>query len=1109
MSSAVKTSAGVALCALLLCAEASFVCGAGKTYPDGSVSPFAPAFFGVGICQGSISSEVNGVAANGGTFIGAVGDCQNSEDTFSNYAAAVLFQPNGSSVLPQENSSRASSALGISADGKIKVGFVGGDACYWDASNQFHLLPSRHPGDSAAFGVSSDGSTIGGYLPALEGSTPNAMFDAVLWATGGTGYSVPERPSTYDTAEITSLSGDGQMACGFTIRYGENDNVRVVVGAEGAFRLKSGGNMELLPSLGNTDTTIATGISKDGIYVVGQSADQAVLWSDDNRISPLQNPTGGTSIATAVSDQFGRIVVGWSRNNDTLETTALLWNNEQPRTIRGLLNNTYKVNTGLWQIATAACISSDGYTVGGQGTNPEGKFEGWIAVLPPILHPPILSNPGRPHANPGELFALSIGIKNYDDLTDYTYSAKGLPAGFMINGSGSIVGTWAKDQVPAGDYTVTVTATNKEGSGSTSFVLSLPPQNVVDKLLEGHSYLPQNKAPGDVTYYASVGNGTSADGQTAGGTDGYGSDARGYVWTSSDGISGLPMLDGALRTYSSAAAVSADGKTVVGQAESAPGDDGKDHSVAVVWKTSAAAALKAERQPTHYAEAKAASSLTATNIGVFPKGGVSQATAVSADGSVVVGYGDEKIDGVSYEVYQAFKWTATDGMVGLGWLPGGRRLSEAYGISADGSTIVGTSDSSIGSQPMRYTAAEGMVGLGLPAGASYGTAVAASVDGSVIVGYNNFNGNDHAFRWTAAEGMTDLGVLPGDVFSRATAVSADGSIVVGYSAPDFNKNRAFIWDKANGMRDLQSVVVAANPDLSSWILTTANGVSSDGKTIVGAGKNPNGDLEGFTAVLQVQSARPLNISTRMRVLSGENSLIGGFIITGTETKKVLLRGIGPSLIDFGVQGAMPDPTLELHQGSAVVASNDNWKDSQQSDITATGIAPTNDLESAIVVNLAPGAYTAILVDKNNQPGVGLVEVYDLGGNSTLANISTRGFVDTGDNVMIGGFIVGAGGVGGYDRVLVRAVGPSLTGSGVSGALGDTTLELHDNNGLTVAANDNWKDSQEADIRATGIQPASDLESAILETLAPGAYTAIVRGKDGATGVGLIEVYSLQ
>ncbi len=279
----------------------------------------------------------------------------------------------------------------------------------------------------------------------------------------------------------------------------------------------------------------------------------------------------------------------------------------------------------------------------------------------------------------------------------------------------------------------------------------------------------------------------------------------------------------------------------------------------------------------------------------------------------------------------------------------------------------------------------------------------------------------------------------------------------------------------------------------------------------------NLDVIGYDLV-PPPTGQLLNISTRMEVLQGDEVLIGGFIVTGSDPKKVIVRGIGPSL---PVNGPLADPTLELHQGNATLATNDNWKindqtgQSQEAEIQATTIPPKNDLESAIVATLNPGSYTAVLAGKNGGTGIGLVEVYDLaqGANSKLANISSRGFVDAGDNVMIGGLIAG-GPSGGSVRVLVRAIGPSLTNSGVAGALGDPTLELHDGNGTTIASNDNWKtrpdgSSQQTEIEGTGIPPSNDLESALVRLLSPGNYTAVVRGVNGTTGVGLVEAYNLQ
>ena len=251
----------------------------------------------------------------------------------------------------------------------------------------------------------------------------------------------------------------------------------------------------------------------------------------------------------------------------------------------------------------------------------------------------------------------------------------------------------------------------------------------------------------------------------------------------------------------------------------------------------------------------------------------------------------------------------------------------------------------------------------------------------------------------------------------------------------------------------------------------------------------------------------LNISTRMRVETGANALIGGFIVTGTENKEIIIRALGPSLSGSGVAGALQDPVLELYNSTgALVTTIDDWKESgQRSAIERTGIPPGNDREAAGVFTVAPGAYTAVVRGKNNTSGVGLVEVYDLDerARAQLANISTRGRVDIGDNVMIGGFILGQNGA----RVLIRALGPSLAQAGVPGVLNDPTLRLFNADGEEIAANDNWRE-YEAEVQATGAPPADDRESAIVTTLAPSNYTALVAGAGGTTGVALIEVYNL-
>ena len=222
---------------------------------------------------------------------------------------------------------------------------------------------------------------------------------------------------------------------------------------------------------------------------------------------------------------------------------------------------------------------------------------------------------------------------------------------------------------------------------------------------------------------------------------------------------------------------------------------------------------------------------------------------------------------------------------------------------------------------------------------------------------------------------------------------------------------------------------------------------------------------------------------------------------------MIVRGLGPST---GLPGALSDPTLELFNGNTLVASNNDWKDTQQATIQQTGVPPANDRESAIVRTLGPGSYTAILRGNHGGSGIGLVEVYDLNASSTdsqLANLSTRALVQTGDNVMIAGVILGGG--TGADKILVRALGPSLSKFGVPKPLPDPTLGLYDNQGTLLRGNDNWRQTQEADIKATGIPPTDDLESALIALLPAGTYTAIVAGSGGGTGVSLVEIYNLQ
>jgi hypothetical protein len=271
---------------------------------------------------------------------------------------------------------------------------------------------------------------------------------------------------------------------------------------------------------------------------------------------------------------------------------------------------------------------------------------------------------------------------------------------------------------------------------------------------------------------------------------------------------------------------------------------------------------------------------------------------------------------------------------------------------------------------------------------------------------------------------------------------------------------------------------------------------------------------GDTSEFFYNPARLMNVSTRLPVQAGDNALIAGFILARNGGQMVL-RAIGPSMTVGGkpVAGALQDPTLELYDSTGrLVGKNDNWRDDPAGARSLGSLAPTNDLEAALAIFLSAGSYTVVMRGKNDSTGIGLVEAY-FGPSGVsprslaeLANLSTRGFVGTGDDVMIAGFI--AGDSSGPTRFVVRAVGPSLTTAGVSNPLPDPMLELHDGNGGVIAANDDWKEAGESIVLGTGLAPKDEAESVILATLPVGQYTAIVRGKNNSTGVAVVEVYNL-
>lgn len=261
-------------------------------------------------------------------------------------------------------------------------------------------------------------------------------------------------------------------------------------------------------------------------------------------------------------------------------------------------------------------------------------------------------------------------------------------------------------------------------------------------------------------------------------------------------------------------------------------------------------------------------------------------------------------------------------------------------------------------------------------------------------------------------------------------------------------------------------------------------------------------------------AQPLNMSTRLRVGTGDSVMIGGFIVAGSDAKKVALRGLGPSLVSSGLSGVLADPTLQLRDaGGTLIMQNDDWQDdsAQAAELTALGLALQDTAESGIVATLQPAAYTVIAAGENLTSGVGLVEIYDadVPASSVLVNISTRGFVQTGDDVMIGGFILGNHTPSA--SVAIRGIGPSLSKLGLSNTLADPRLELRNANGTLLGFNNNWTDDSfsAAQLMAHGLAPTDLLESGMFATLQPGAYTVILAGNDGGTGLALFEVYDVR
>lgn len=377
---------------------------------------------------------------------------------------------------------------------------------------------------------------------------------------------------------------------------------------------------------------------------------------------------------------------------------------------------------------------------------------------------------------------------------------------------------------------------------------------------------------------------------------------------------------------------------------------------------------------------------------------------------------------------------------------------------------------------------------------------------------NTFNAGGSGMQWTTVtETATSFPTV------ENIEPTSDGKFLITGNFESFNGTAAPGIARLNAKGSVDTSFVApVNRDKGSLVASAFKG-QPDGSFLLSGPYTFAGDSTS-RSLIRLINAQPgaVNISTRLGVGTGENVLIEGFIVQGPagSSKRILVRAIGPTLGQFGIADALANPTLEIHDGTgALVAANNDWKTTQVgglvtgnqfAEINASGAAPGNDLESALIVPLAPGNYTAVVRGLGDTVGTGLVDAFDLdiGSAARLANIATRGLVQPGDQLMIAGFIVQNGAV----KLVVRAIGPSLAQFGISNALPDTTLQLRDQNGSIVLENDNWRTDQQQELIDIGLQPSNDLEAALITTIQPGQYTAQVRGKDEASGIGVVEVY---
>jgi uncharacterized delta-60 repeat protein len=520
------------------------------------------------------------------------------------------------------------------------------------------------------------------------------------------------------------------------------------------------------------------------------------------------------------------------------------------------------------------------------------------------------------------------------------------------------------------------------------------------------------------------------------------------------------------------------------------------------------------------------------NPGTGPNDGIN-ALLIDSGAKIVLGGRFENFNGVTrhflarlnrdgsldttFDAGRYFSGILPQGVTDIAFYPDGRLIAAGF-FEAQGKF------------DLVRVAADGTVDQSFPSGLSV-QGIAVQPDGKLYVsGY--FSGNLDALRRYFPDGTTDKTFRPSPVrLGEMLQLQPDGKLLaVANSAPlvrfnyDGTVDSSFgpVQTGSSGNTGTSYRALALRPDgriILAGTFDTVNGFPRSGvvRLLQNGVVDPSFSPE---AGIVTVSSLGLNLSTRVAVGTGDNALIAGFIIDGGTAKRIMIRAIGPSLAggNASILKPLSDPVVELRDGrGTLIARNDNWRtteiggainDDQVADIEGSTIAPTNDAESAFIATLDPGPYTATVRGATGGTGIALVEMYDLDASSParLANISTRGRVGIHDDVMIGGIILGGTEL---SDVLLRAIGPSLSISGVSGELADPFMELHDSNGALIVINDDWKDIQRAEIEATGLAPSNDNEAAILTALRPGNYTAVVKGVDDTIGVAVVEAFALR